>query len=127
MPGARNNGLPAVRKPYDAALQERGPADIEKEIMVMASIDELRVLTDNEPIWYGDKMLVYFIFEGDREPVILTCRYVAERDLIIDWLKKSKKNKNIRIVIVWPGQWRSEAFLCDPVIALEQFRKEGKC
>ena len=52
---------------------------------------------------------------------------MAERKEIIDWMKKAKKDKNVRIVIVWPGEWRSEAFLCDPVIALAQFHKDGKC
>jgi len=25
-------------------------------------------------------------------------------------------------VVVWPGQYRSEAFLCDPTVALEKIR-----
>lgn len=29
---------------------------------------------------------------------------------------------NIKIVVVWPGQYRSEAFLCDPSVALEKIR-----
>ena len=34
----------------------------------------------------------------------------------------AKENPDIKVVVVWPGQYRSEAFLCDPTIALEKIR-----
>ena len=38
------------------------------------------------------------------------------------FFERAKKNPDIKIVVVWPGQYRSEAFLCDPTIALEKIR-----
>lgn len=93
----------------------------------MAMINELNVLTKKMSVYYGDALLVYFIFEGDKEPVILACRYVAEKRAIIQWLKRAEMDSSIRIVIVWPGEWRSEAYLCDPAVALRKFHEYGDC
>lgn len=93
----------------------------------MASIDKLSILTSDKPIVYGDKLLVYFVFDGEKEPDILTCRYAAEREEIIRWLKLAKVDRRIRIVIVWPGEWRSEAFRCNPNTALNWFHENGYC
>ena len=90
----------------------------------MATIDKLTVLTDEHPIPYQSKMIVYFVFNDTESPVILTTRYVAEKDELIEWFVKAKKDKKIRIVAVWPGQYRSEAFVCNPKIALKEFSKE---
>ena len=38
------------------------------------------------------------------------------------FFERAKENPDIKIVVVWPGQYRSEAFLCDPTIALEKIR-----
>ena len=35
---------------------------------------------------------------------------------------RAKENPDIKIVVVWPGQYRSEAFLCDSTVALEKIR-----
>ena len=37
------------------------------------------------------------------------------------FFERAKENPDI-IVVVWPGQYRSEAFLCDPTVALEKIR-----
>ncbi|MBR4733160.1 MAG: hypothetical protein IK081_10375 [Lachnospiraceae bacterium] len=90
----------------------------------MATIDELTVLTDEHPIPYESKMIVYFVFNNTETPIILTTRYVAGKNELIEWLIKANKDPEIRIVAVWPGQYRSEAFVCDPKIALKAFGKE---
>ena len=46
----------------------------------MATIDELTVLTNEDPINYESKLIVYFVFNDTEEPVILTTRYVAEKN-----------------------------------------------
>lgn len=89
----------------------------------MAKIDDLTVLTENEPIPYESKLLVYFIFNHSDEPIVLTTRFVAEKQVLIDWFTKAKEDKEIKIVVVWPGQYRSEAFVCNPEIALKAFGK----
>ena len=38
------------------------------------------------------------------------------------FFERAKENPDIKIVVVWPGQYRSEAFLCDPTVALEKIR-----
>ena len=38
------------------------------------------------------------------------------------FFERAKENPDIKIVVVWPGQCRSEAFLCDPTVALEKIR-----
>lgn len=38
------------------------------------------------------------------------------------FFERAKENPDIKIVVVWPGQYRSEAFLCDPTVALEEIR-----
>ena len=38
------------------------------------------------------------------------------------FFEQAKENPDIKIVVVWPGQYRSEAFLCDPTVALEKIR-----
>ena len=38
------------------------------------------------------------------------------------FIERAKENPDIKVVVVWPGQYRSEAFLCDPSIALEKIR-----
>ena len=38
------------------------------------------------------------------------------------FFERAKENPDIKIVVVWPGQYRSEAFLCDPSVALEKIR-----
>ena len=38
------------------------------------------------------------------------------------FFERVKENPDIKIVVVWPGQYRSEAFLCDPTVALEKIR-----
>ena len=38
------------------------------------------------------------------------------------FFERAKENPGIKIVVVWPGQYRSEAFLCDPTVALEKIR-----
>lgn len=38
------------------------------------------------------------------------------------FFERAKENPDIKIVVVWPGQYRSEAFLCDPTVALERIR-----
>lgn len=89
----------------------------------MAKIEELTVLTKEHPIPYTDKMIVYFVFDNTEEPIILTTRYVAEKKELADWFAKAVKDKNIRIVAVWPGMYRSEAFLCNPQLALKEFNR----
>lgn len=87
----------------------------------MSTIDELTVLTDEHPIPYESKLIVYFVFNNAETPIILTTRYVAEKNELIEWFKKAKKDKKIRIVAVWPGQYRSEAYICNPELALKSF------
>ena len=36
------------------------------------------------------------------------------------FFERAKENPDIKIAVVWPGQYRSEAFLCDPTVALEK-------
>ena len=88
----------------------------------MSKIVELKKLISEDPIDYTSKLNVYFIFDGEKEPEILTTRYVADKQLLKSWFEKAKSDKKIRIVVVWPGQYRSEAFLCDPKIALKDFK-----
>lgn len=38
------------------------------------------------------------------------------------FFERAKENPDIKIVVVWPGRYRSEAFLCDPTVALEKIR-----
>lgn len=38
------------------------------------------------------------------------------------FFERAKENPDIIIVVVWPGQYRSEAFPCDPTVALEKIR-----
>ena len=38
------------------------------------------------------------------------------------FFERAKENPDIKVVVVWPGQYRSEAFLCDPSVALEKIR-----
>lgn len=38
------------------------------------------------------------------------------------FFERAKENPDIKIAVVWPGQYRSEAFLCDPTVALEKIR-----
>ena len=38
------------------------------------------------------------------------------------FFERAKENPDIKIVVVWLGQYRSEAFLCDPTVALEKIR-----
>ena len=91
----------------------------------MATIDELTVLTNKHPINYESRQIVYFVFNNTEEPLILTTRYVAEKKELIEWFGKAKKDKKIRIVAVWPGQYRSEAFVCNPEIALNSLGKKS--
>ena len=38
------------------------------------------------------------------------------------FFERAKENPDIKIVVVWPGQYRSEALLCDPTVVLEKIR-----
>lgn len=89
----------------------------------MARIDELTMLTDEHPIPYKSKKIVYFVFNHSETPIVLTTRYVAEKHELEDWFSKAIQDKQIRIVAVWPGIHRSEAFLCNPEIALEKIER----
>ena len=56
-----------MRKPYDAALQESGPADIEKEIMVKLSrIVRTSLKLDLLPF-------IFVIVLDGRQPVCVLC------------------------------------------------------
>ena len=88
----------------------------------MDTIATIHKLTTAEPICYESKLNVYFIFEPEKEPIIITTRYVADKKDLIRWFEQAKENPDIKIVVVWPGQYRSEAFLCDPTVALEKIR-----
>ena len=90
----------------------------------MATIEELRVLTDADPIRYESKLIVYFILTGNEAPVILTTRHVAEKKELIEWFRKAKEDEQIRIIAVWPGQYSSDAFVCAPEIALKTLEKK---
>ena len=72
----------------------------------MSKISDLTKLTQNCPISYASKMLVYFVFDHGKEPEILTTRYVAEKQMIAEWVKKATEDPEIKIVIVWPGNYR---------------------
>ena len=87
----------------------------------MARIEDLTRLTSDHPIYYPDKKNVYFVFNDSNEPIILTTRYVDEKRELIRWFEMAKHSKRVRIVVTWPGQWRGEAFLCDPALALKGF------
>ncbi len=88
----------------------------------MDTITTITKLTEAEPINYESKLNVYFVFEPGKEPIIITTRYVADKKELIRWFERAKEDDKIKIVVVWPGQYRSEAFLCDPEIALERIR-----
>ena len=90
----------------------------------MATIDELAVLSDEDPIRYESRLIVYFIFADNVAPIILTTRHVAEKKELIEWFRKAKEDERIRIIVVWPGQYSSSAFVCDPKIALKAFEKK---
>lgn len=90
----------------------------------MATIDELAVLSEEDPISYESKLIVYFIVANNEAPIILSTKYVAEKKELIEWFRKAKEDEMIKIIAVWPGQYSSAAFVCDPEIALKAFEEK---
>ena len=76
--------------------------------MQIAAENRIDITTQNPPL-----ATAYRFESGHRHQEQRTCALFFER---------AKENPDIKIVVVWPGQYRSEAFLCDPTVALEKIR-----
>ena len=85
--------------------------------MQIAAENRIDITTQNPPL-----ATAYRFESGHRHQQHPQTHWDLRRRASALFFERAKENPDIKIVVVWPGQYRSEAFLCDPTVALEKIR-----